>query len=54
MTAATKAREAKFKVEFAMMLLMASRDEEATKCFTRALNLLAEIINEEEEAHAPA
>lgn len=54
MTAATKAREAKFKVEFALMLLAVQRDEESTECFNQALNLLGEIITEKGEANAPA
>jgi hypothetical protein len=53
MTIYRKAKDAKFAIEFALMMLACGRDEEAVKRIVDAVNFLAEIIEgEEKEAKA--
>ena len=53
MTIYQKAKDAKFAIEFALMMQACGRDEEAGKRFVDAINFLAEIIaGEEKEAEA--
>lgn len=48
-----KAKDAKFAIEFALMMQACGRDEDASKRFIDAINFLAEIIaGEEQEAKA--
>ena len=51
MTIYQKAKDAKFAIEFALMMQACGRDEEAGKRFADAINFLAEIMaGEEKEA----
>jgi hypothetical protein len=52
MTIYRKAKDAKFAIEFALMMLACGRDEEAVKRIVDAVNFLAEIIEGEEKEAA--
>jgi hypothetical protein len=48
MTIYQKAKDAKFAIEFALMMIACGRDEVAAERFADAIKFLAEIIEAEE------
>jgi hypothetical protein len=49
MTIYQKAKDAKFAIEFALMMVACGREELAAERFADAINFLAEIIEGEEK-----